>query len=94
MDRLGLTVAVAFSLTACPGTHKDPPPPEEGTEIASAAPRALGALAGGTDAAPPVVLAPRPPTEEPDAIPAPEPDPDAGAELPDASAAGGDELPL
>jgi hypothetical protein len=96
MDRFGqLTLALASSLAlvACPGTRKDPPPPEETTAIASAAPRALGALAGGTDAAPPVVFAPRQPTGEDEAVPLPELDPDAGAEPPDA-AAPGDDLPL
>jgi hypothetical protein len=44
----------AFVLAGCPGVQKDPPPPAENLTITSAAPKALGALAGGTDAAPPV----------------------------------------
>ena len=97
MDRLRqltLVVASSLALAACPGTRKDPPPPEETAAIASAAPRALGALAGGTDAAPPVVFAPRQPTGEDEGIPLPELDPDAGPEPPDAAAAPGDDLPL
>src|SRR5687768_2419449 len=41
----------AFS--ACRSGPPDPIPPPEALEITSAAPGALGALAGGTDAAPP-----------------------------------------
>ena len=94
MDRFARLAPIAFSLAcvACPSGEKRTPPPEEGTELASAAPRALGAFAGGTDAAPPAVFVPRPPFQEPEGLSVPEPDPDAGAELPDA--AEGDELPL
>jgi hypothetical protein len=49
-----LLVAAALIGTGCPNVHKDPPPPAESHEISSAAPGALGALAGGTDAAPSV----------------------------------------
>ena len=96
MDRLAKLAPIAFSLAcvACPSGEKRTPPPEEGTELASAAPRALGALAGGTDAAPPAVFVPRPQFQEPEGLPVPELDPDAGAEMPDAAAAEGDELPL
>ena len=38
--------------TGCPAAPKEGPPPAESLEIAVAAPHALGALAGGTDAAP------------------------------------------
>jgi hypothetical protein len=86
-------LAVALACVACPSGSKQAPPPEEGSELASAAPRALGALAGGTDAAPPAVFVPRPQVQEPEGLPIPELDPDAGTELPDA-AAEGDELPL
>lgn len=39
-------------LTGCPAPQSDPPPPPRKPEIATAPPHALGALAGGTDAAP------------------------------------------
>jgi hypothetical protein len=41
--------------TTCARDRPDPPTPTPSFEIASAAPGALGPLAGGTDAAPPVV---------------------------------------
>lgn len=41
------------ALSACRSGPPDPIPPPESLEIVSAAPGALGALAGGTDAAPP-----------------------------------------
>jgi hypothetical protein len=44
-----LSVALAC---ACETPVPDPPPPASPTDIPSAAPRALGALAAGTDAAP------------------------------------------
>jgi hypothetical protein len=86
-----MLVALGLACVGCPTGSKQAPPPDEGTELASAAPRALGALAGGTDAAPPAVFAPR--AQEPEGLPVPELDPDAGAELPEA-AVEGDELPL
>jgi hypothetical protein len=95
MDRFAKLGPIAFSLAcvACPSGEKRAPPPEEGTELASAAPRAVGAFAGGTDAAPPAVFVPRPQFQEPEGM-APELDPDAGAEPGDAAPAEGDELPL
>jgi hypothetical protein len=60
MDRLKRPFAVqcalllALASTGCPSSPKEAPPPPESLEIASAAPRALGALAGGTEAAPSV----------------------------------------
>ena len=96
MDRiseLARVAAVALSCVACPAGKQDPPPPEDSMELASAAPRALGALAAGTDAAPPAVFQPRRPPEEPEyAIP--EPDLDAGVEHEDAAVPDQDELPL
>jgi hypothetical protein len=47
-----LGLALPLALGACPAPHSDPPPPPRKAEIPSAPPRALGALAGGTDAAP------------------------------------------
>ena len=60
MDRLSaalrgaLVGALPFALGGCPSGAKDPPPLAESFAVSSAAPGALGALAGGTDAAPPV----------------------------------------
>lgn len=74
-------------LSGCPTPPNDPPPPPRKPEIAVAPPRALGALAAGTDAAPrpevgepgglfepdaPVVPEPAPAAPEPSAA---EPDP-------------------
>jgi hypothetical protein len=97
MDRFAKLTPLALGLVclACPSGSKQAPPPDEGTELASAAPRALGALAGGTDAAPPAVFVPRPQyQQEPESLPVPELEADGGAEVPDASAVEGDELPL
>jgi hypothetical protein len=47
-----LGLALPLVLGACPAPHSDPPPPPRNAEIPSAPPHALGALAGGTDAAP------------------------------------------
>jgi hypothetical protein len=90
--RLARVIALALACAGCPAGAKDPPPPDEGSAIASAAPRALGALAGGTDAAPPAVAAPRAPTESPEGFPIPE-EADAGVEE-DAGAPANGELPL
>ena len=91
--RLAAAFALALACAGCPAGAKDPPPPDEGSAIASAAPRALGAMAGGTDAAPPPVMAPRLPSEGPEGMPMPELEADAGIEPEDAGAANG-ELPL
>ena len=94
MDRYrSLVPALALLCVACPSGAKDPSPPVETTDIASAAPRALGALAGGTDAAPPAVFPQRRPSEELDGVPIPELEADGGAD-PDAGGAESDELPL
>jgi hypothetical protein len=79
-------VPLAFAATGCPGVSKEPPPPAENLEITSAAPRALGALAGGTDAAPPVGIVRRTPApDDPFGLEQPPHDfeeqgPDAGTE--------------
>lgn len=79
-------LVVAAALTAgCPSPPKDSPPPAESLTLASAAPGALGALAAGTDAAPPVGALPHqggpgdfdPEETEPNS---PDPAPDAGDE--------------
>jgi hypothetical protein len=90
--KLAAVVASSFACLGCPSGPKEPLPREETTELAAAAPRALGALAGGTDAAPPAVFAPRP-TEEYEGLPIPELEADAGVEGADAGVEG-DELPL
>lgn len=83
--------------TACPSPQKEPPPPAESYEIASAAPHALGALAGGTDAAPHALLTPGGAHPAPDET-APEPDDDeedgGTAPAPDAGAMGPEDVPL
>lgn len=91
----------ALLLTGCPSTSTEPPPPPRKPEIPVAPPRALGALAAGTDAAPrpDVTLpggeaepdaptppsAPTPPTPEDSATPPEKPAPPAQA--PDAGMA-------
>lgn len=52
--RLALWVmsASALLLTGCPSPPGDAPPPPRKPEIPGAPPHALGALAGGTEAAP------------------------------------------
>jgi hypothetical protein len=75
--------ASALWLTGCPSPPTDPPPPPRKPEIPVAPPRALGALAAGTDAAPrPEVTLPGV-EAEPDVplVPptAPPPAPDDGA---------------
>ncbi len=47
-----LAPALALALCGCPAVVSDPPPPPAKAEIVAAPPRALGALAAGTDAAP------------------------------------------
>jgi len=47
-----VVLVASLGLGACARLPKEAPPPAESLEIASAAPRALGALAGGTEAAP------------------------------------------
>jgi hypothetical protein len=88
-------------LAGCPATPSDPPPPAAKLEIPMAPPRARGALAGGTDAAPKPdglpeaegeLAAPAPPPagSAPDAgapAPAPEPEPAPPAAAPDAGMA-------
>ncbi len=49
---LAPALVLGLSATGCPDRQHDAPLPAESYEIASAAPGALGALAGGTDAAP------------------------------------------
>jgi hypothetical protein len=85
-------LAAAASSTACPSNRAEGPPPAESLEVASAAPGALGALAAGTDAAPPVV---QPTPEEAlgeEAEPAPAPVPDAGT--PEAGLESPENVPL
>ena len=97
MDRrrkLGAIAALGLAAAGCPAGPKEQSPPDEGTALASAAPRALGALAGGTDAAPPAFVPPRAPLETPEGIPMPELEMDAGAEPEDAGSVGQGELPL
>jgi hypothetical protein len=90
-------VLAGFLLCGCPGAPKEGPPPAESLEIASAAPHALGALAGGTQAAPHAVVSPggvvhQPPDE---AAPDPDDDDDGGTPpTPDAGASSPEDVPL
>jgi hypothetical protein len=89
-------VALALVCIGCPGAPKEGPPPAESVIIASAAPRALGALAAGTDAAPRALVTPGGALKaDPDeAVPDPDDDdPDAGVAGPDAGSSA-EELPL
>lgn len=95
MDRVTLravlrsaALPLSFALAGCPGVRKDPPPAAESLEITSAAPGALGALAGGTDAAPPVGVPRQPSPDDPFGLEQPQEEeaPDAGA--PDSGAEG------
>lgn len=62
--RAVLFAGAALCATACGRTSKEGPPPAESLEIASAAPGAVGALAGGTEAAPSGFRAPSSPEPE------------------------------
>jgi hypothetical protein len=87
---LGLSLVLA----GCPAVPSEPPPPAAELEIPVAPPRARGAKAGGSDAAPKPYLAPEGAAEPsiplpppvgaaPDGgtAPTPEPAPDAGMAL-------------
>ena len=89
-------LAAALLLSGCPAVTSDPPPPARPPEIAVAPPHALGAMAGGTDAAPhpdatpggEVVEPDVPPSAAPDgAIPVPTPGAAAPPAAPDAGMA-------
>jgi hypothetical protein len=76
----------AFVAVGCPSHRAEGPPPAESLEVVSAAPGALGALAGGTDAAPPVVQPTPEEALEGDEEPTPGVDagaPEAGVEAPE-----------
>jgi len=79
---------------ACARAAKEGPPPAEDLEVASAAPRALGALAAGTEGAPSGWRAPS--GGDPDNAPEDsEDDEDGGAPLGrDAASASPEDLPL
>jgi hypothetical protein len=79
--------APLLALTACQSHSNDGPLGEEKLEVASAPPGALGALAAGTDAAPPPPTRPRPPVptwqipgDEPEEEPAEPEEGDGGLE--------------
>jgi hypothetical protein len=82
-------VALCPLLAGCPAPVSEPPPPPAKLEIASAPPQALGARAGGTDAAPRPDQLPTSPGLP--LLPSPGlggPMPDGGAPAPDAGGAG------
>jgi hypothetical protein len=93
--RRGALALAGLLATACPSAPKEGPPPAESYEIASAAPHALGALGGGTEAAPHAILKPGAARLAPDeAAPEPDEDEDGGiAPVPDAGA-GPEDVPL
>jgi hypothetical protein len=47
-----LLLSLSLFVSGCPAPQSDPPPPPRKPEIPTAPPHALGALAGGTEAAP------------------------------------------
>jgi hypothetical protein len=79
----------AVAAVGCPSHRADGPPRAEPLEVASAAPGALGALAAGTDAAPPAVQ----PTPE-EAAGDEELAPGVDAGLPDAAVEAPENMPL
>jgi hypothetical protein len=90
-------VLVGLLACACPSAPKEGPPPAESLEIASAAPHALGALAGGTQAAPHAVTSPGGVVRQAPDEPAPDPDEDDDAGAPpaaDAGASSPEDVPL
>ncbi|HEY6078014.1 MAG TPA: hypothetical protein VIW29_04390 [Polyangiaceae bacterium] len=83
--RAPLAVASAAVLVGCPPVVSDPPPPPIKSEIVSAPPKARGALAAGTDAAPQPEVTPGgvpalPAVPLPGAVPAPGTAPSPGAD--------------
>jgi len=90
----GVLAVAALSVVACSRASKDGPPPAESLEIASAAPGAVGALAGGTEAAPSGFHAPS--TPEPNGVPDSDDDEleDGGAPPPDAAIESPEDIPL
>jgi len=80
----------------CPAAPKDGPPPAESFEVAQAAPHALGALAGGTEAAPHAVVGSGPaarsgPDDPPDSD---DDDADGGAAPPPDAGSAPEDVPL
>jgi hypothetical protein len=84
--------AVGLACVGCREAPKEAPPPAEGYEIASAAPRALGALAAGTDSAPPGVRGPG--VAGPEDAESEDEGEDAGAPGPDAALEAPEDVPL
>jgi hypothetical protein len=88
---------VGLACAGCPSAPKEGPPPAESLEIAVAAPHALGALAGGTEAAPRAVVGSGGPSR-PGPEDAPDSDDDEGdagvAPAPDAGSGGPEDVPL
>jgi hypothetical protein len=85
-----VVVVPAFAVVGCPGHRAEGPPRAESLEVVSAAPGALGALAAGTDAAPPVVQ----PTPEEVLGGDEEPPPAADAGAPEAGMEAPENVPL
>jgi hypothetical protein len=95
--RACVLAGVALGATACGRAAKLGPPPAESLEIASVASGAVGALAGGTEAAPSGWRAPSAPDPEgiPEAAPDDEEVEDGGAPPPrDAAIESPEDIPL
>jgi hypothetical protein len=84
VKRRSLAVTV-LALVSCRATPSEPPPPSAKLDILPAPPRARGAAAGGTDAAPKPEMLPAPDTAGDEGAPAPSP-PERMLPAPDGSA--------
>jgi hypothetical protein len=93
-ERALVLAASAVVGAACARAPKEGPPPAETLEIASAAPRALGALAAGTEGAPTGWRAPS--GQDPDVAPEDPDDEEDGGSPPgrDAASVSPEDLPL
>jgi hypothetical protein len=88
---------LGLACAGCPAAPKEGPPPAESLEIAVAAPHALGALAGGTEAAPRAVVGSGGPSRPgPDDPPDSDDDESDGgvAPAPDGGGVGPEDIPL
>jgi hypothetical protein len=85
-------LALGLVCAGCPQAPKEAPPPPESLEVASAAPRALGALAAGTEGAPAGVRTPS--ATGPDEADPDDEGEDAGVPGPDAAIEAPEDIPL
>ena len=92
MTHARTALVLATFVAGCQHVPKEGPPPAESYEVASAAPRALGALAAGTDDAPPGIRSPAP--TGPEEVDPDEDEEDAGTPHPDAALEAPEDVPL